>query len=314
MSRPRHDSLPRGIVPVVQTPFDSDGKVDRASLDRLVEDAIAAGAAGFLTPAVASEVAHLEPAEREQIIRQVAARVGNRVPLIVGASSDDTRTCGRLATLAAEVGAVAWLVAVPQALYGRPDDVVPFFREASAGCELPLVIQDLQFGAAGLSLETIHDLHRALPRLAGLKIETAPAGPKYTAVRNVFGPDCFVAGGWAVMQMIEALDRGVDAMIPESSMVRVYSAIHLLHATKRRDEALRIFQALLPVLAFTNQELTTSIAFFKRLLVRKGIFAYDGLRMPGFVWDDFNRRIADELIDHYLALEREVAAITFAKG
>jgi 4-hydroxy-tetrahydrodipicolinate synthase len=35
----------------------------------------------------------------------------------------------------------------------------------------------------------------------------------------------YIAGGWAVTQMIEALDRGIDAIIPESSMARVYTAI-----------------------------------------------------------------------------------------
>jgi 4-hydroxy-tetrahydrodipicolinate synthase len=95
-------------------------------------------------------------------------------------------------------------------------------------------------------------------------------------------------------------------MVPESSMVRVYSAIHRCHLEGNRQQAREIFHALLPILAFTNQELTTSIAFFKRLLVRKGVFTSGRLRMPGFVWDKYNARIGDELIEHYLALENRV--------
>jgi 4-hydroxy-tetrahydrodipicolinate synthase len=68
-----------------------------------------------------------------------------------------------------------------------------------------------------------------------------------------------------------------------------------------------LFRRLLPVLAFTNQEIATSIAFFKRLLVRRGVFAHETMRDPGFTWDDHNTRIADELIDLYLQLEAEVA-------
>jgi 4-hydroxy-tetrahydrodipicolinate synthase len=60
------------------------------------------------------------------------------------------------------------------------------------------------------------------------------------------------------------------------------------------------------VLAFTNQEIATSIAFFKRLLVRRGVFAHETMRHPGFTWDDYNTRIADELIDLYRRLEAEV--------
>ena len=76
----------------------------------------------------------------------------------------------------------------------------------------------------------------------------------------------------------------------------------------RRDRNYLADESYYAINPFTNQEITTSIAFFKRLLVRKGLFQTDRVRVPGFQWDRFNRRIADELIEHYLALEQEVAA------
>ena len=166
---------------------------------------------------------------------------------------------------------------------------------------MPLVVQDLQWNGSGMNLETISRLREAVPQLVGLKIETVPAGPKYTAVRKAFGRDFFIAGGWAVPQMIEALDRGVDAMMPESSMIKVYAVINRHYREGRRDEALALFRKLLPVLTFTNQEISLSSAFFKRLLVRGGVFRTAHMRCP-FVWDEFNQRIADELIEHYLAV------------
>jgi 4-hydroxy-tetrahydrodipicolinate synthase len=299
--------LPRGVVPVVQTPFDSRGEVDFESLHRLVDDALAAGAAGFLAPVVASEVACLSAAERTQIVRELSSHLAGCAPFIVGASSDDPRVCREMASLAEDVGAVAWLAAVPQTCYENPSAVLRFFREAVHGIELPLVIQDLQFGGPGLPLDVVRELRDGLPTLAGLKIETVPAGPKYTAVRELCGPEFYIAGGWAIPQMIEALDRGVDAMIPESSMIRVYHTICRRYADGQRGAAQRLFRELLPVLVFTNQELAVSIAFFKRLLVRKGIFTCATMRLAGFVWDPYNRRIADELIEAYLELESRCA-------
>jgi 4-hydroxy-tetrahydrodipicolinate synthase len=76
-----------------------------------------------------------------------------------------------------------------------------------------------------------------------------------------------------------------------------------LHRTGQRDAALRLFRELLPVLTYTNQEIRTSIAFFKELLVRKGIFRTATMRGTPFAWDQYNRRIAEELIDLYLVLE-----------
>ncbi len=297
-------NLPRGIVPVVQTPFDADGQVDLSGLARLADDAIASGAVGLLAPVVASEVAWLSDEERDAIVRTLAEVSRGRVPFLVGASSDQPQTCRRHAALAEEVGAAAWLAAVPAALYGRPEEVLPFFRTAVGDCGLPLILQDFQLGGPGLAIPVIEGLREALPSLAGIKIETAPAGPKYTAVRKACGPDFFIAGGWAVPQMIEALDRGVAAMIPESSMVRVYAAVYRLYQQKQRAEAACLFRSLLPVLSFSNQDVPLSVAFFKRLLVRKGIFTGGGMRWPGFAWDEYNRRVADELIDLYLNLER----------
>jgi len=183
-----------------------------------------------------------------------------------------------------------------------------FFRRVSEGIELPLIIQDMQFSGPGLDMRVIGELGRGLPGLAGMKIETQPAGPKYTAVRQIMGEEFFIAGGWAVPQMIEALDRGVNAMIPESSMVRAYSCIFDLYRRGQRERAVEVFRRLLPILAFSNQDLATSIAFFKRLLVKRGVFRSPRMRLPGFRWDEYNSRIADELIDCYLALESDIGA------
>lgn len=303
---PRGRFALQGIVPVVQTPFDAQGGLDLAGLRRLVQDAIEAGAKGLLAPAVASEVAFLSLPERETVLAEISVAAAGRVPLIVGASSERVGECRHFAEQAVKIGAAAYLVAVPAALYCQPEAIVLFFRNVSTGIELPLIVQDFEVNGPGLTLSLIAELRNEISPLAGLKVETAPAGPKYTAVREACGPDFFIAGGWAVQQFIEALDRGVDAMVPEASMVRVYNAIHRSYDAGRRQMAREIFHALLPILAFTNQELTTSIAFFKRLLVRKGIFATGQMRMPGFVWDEYNSRIADELIDLYLTLEKRV--------
>jgi dihydrodipicolinate synthase/N-acetylneuraminate lyase len=296
-------ALPRGIVGVVQTPFLEDGAFDEESLARLVESAVAAGIGGFVAPAVASEVATLSPCEREWVVRVIAEASKGRVPLLVGGSSGEIEECAAHGRTALAHGAAALLVAVPAALYGDPVGAIAFFESLAARVEVPLVVQDLQWNGPGLDIECIAEMARRIPTFAGLKIETVPAGPKYTQVRECLGEDFYIAGGWAVPQMIEALDRGVDALMPECSMIPVYVRIARLHASGKREAAVNLFRQLLPVLAYTNQEIRTSIAFFKELLVRKGIFRTAVLRGTPFAWDRYNGRIADELIEHYLTLE-----------
>ncbi|MFO1021191.1 MAG: dihydrodipicolinate synthase family protein [Planctomycetales bacterium] len=300
--------LPRGIISVVQTPFLSNLTLDLESLRRLIADALDADVDGFLVPAVASEVGTLTGEERQQILACVLETTRSRVPVIAGASSPAPQISRDLGLQAEEMGASAWLIAVPDPLYRSPDDILPFFKAATEGISLPLVIQDLQFNGPGLTLDDMRKLSDALPQLAGWKIETVPAGPKYSLVRQAFGPRCHISGGWAVPQLIEALDRGVDAMIPESAMIRIYKKIYRRYQAGNRGSATELFRRLQPILAFTNQEILTSIAFFKRLLVRKGIFREDAVRVTGFQWDRWNERIAEELIALYLQLEQETAA------
>lgn len=298
--------LPKGIVPVLQTPFDREGHIDFEDLQRLVEEAIRSGASGLLAPAVASEVGYLSTEERRQLIRFVADAIRQRVPFVVGASSDEVEESAEFARVATLVGAAGYLVAVPDAFYRTPEEIPGFFKAIASQSPLPLLIQDLQWSGPGLSLSDLRALKQTIPTLVGVKIETVPSGPKYTQVRAEFGDAFYICGGWAVPQIIEALDRGVDAMIPEASMVSAYAAIYRTYVSGRRQQALEIFLELLPVIAFSNQEIRLSIAFFKLLLVRKGIFRSDKMRWPGFQWDAYNRRIAEELIDLYLALEERI--------
>ena len=92
-------------------------------------------------------------------------------------------------------------------------------------------------------------------------------------------------------------------------MVRVYVAIDRLHRRGERKKALDLFRQLLPILAFDNQEINISIAFFKRFLHKKGIFRFPTMRRTAFQWDEYNLRIADELIDHYLRLEERLVGV-----
>lgn len=294
--------FPHGLIAVAQTPFGADGMVDHASLERLVEHAVASGADGIMTPVVASEVAALSFRERQAVVATVRATAGGRVPVILGASADDASACRRLL---ADDTTEGYLVAVPQGLYGQPRAVVEFFAAVAVGIDAPLLVQDLRFNGPGLSIETVQRLVDTVPSIAGIKIETVPAGPAYTAILERFGERLFVCAGWAVTQLVEALDRGVHAVVPESSMLPVYRRIIDLHRAGHRSEAVVLFRRLLPILAYTNQELYTSIAFFKRLLVRKSVIATENVRPPGFRWDRHNDRIAEELIELYLTLEKE---------
>ncbi|MBE0659506.1 MAG: dihydrodipicolinate synthase family protein, partial [Bryobacteraceae bacterium] len=201
-------ALPRGIIPVLQTPFGEDGGIDYESLGRLIDDAVEGGAVGFLSPAVASEVGTLTGEERDALGRFVHARIGGRAALIAGCSSVDSDECARLARGAEAAGADAFLVAAPETLLADDEGLVRFMRQAAGDVRLPLIVQDLDWTGGGVPMATLLRLRDEIPQFAGIKIETVPAGPKYTLAREAFGAGFHISGGWATPQMIEAMDRG----------------------------------------------------------------------------------------------------------
>lgn len=292
--------LPNGIVGVLQTPFLANQSIDWASLERLIEDAISSGADGFLAPAVASEVSTLSQTERTDLVKFIINTTNQRVPLIVGATSNTIEETKFYTQLAEETGACAYLIAASEPFYKTPSYFLPYLQMIAPYTKKTLIIQDLHWQGYGLPIHILAEIKQNLPVFRGIKIETVPAGPKYTQVRDEFGNDFYICGGWAVPQMLEAMDRGVNALMPECSMIYIYKKIWNFYQSGNRDEAKRLFHQLLPILSFTNQEINTSIAFFKRLLVKRGIFSSAVMRVKQTAWDEHSARIADELIDWYM--------------
>nr|MDO8111343.1 dihydrodipicolinate synthase family protein [Candidatus Sigynarchaeota archaeon] len=68
----------RGIITVLNTPFTREDAIDVTSLQRNVDEAARAGVAGFLVPAMASEVEKLSDEERRLEITAVLDQLGGR--------------------------------------------------------------------------------------------------------------------------------------------------------------------------------------------------------------------------------------------
>lgn len=287
-----------GIIAAVNTPYLDSGSVDVESLRRYVDHYLACGISGFLIPAMAAEVWKLTDGERELIVQTVVDAVDGRVPIIGGASSNDRESRLGHARKLTELGCDAVLVSIPFV------DHESFKRDILEIAETgprSLVIQDWAFNDFGIPVETIVELFEELPCFDHLKVEVVPAGFKYTRVLEATGGRLAVSGGWASSQMIEGLDRGVNAFM-STILPDLYVRIYELHAQGDREGARRAFHELLPVIAFSHQHLDISIHFNKRMLWRQGIFTTPLVREPIIPFDDYHIRIADELIDYALSI------------
>ena len=293
----------RGIVTVLNTPFTVDDELDAVALRRHVRVALAAGVAGFLAPAMASEVDKLTPSERDLFVDTVLDEVRGRAVVIGGASAASAQERIRLARRLVAAGCDGVLVSIP---YENDEQYSAAVGEVAEAAPPFLMLQDWDPLGYGVPVATLVKLFETVDAVRAVKVEVVPAGRKYSELLAATNGRLHVSGGWAVLQMIEALDRGVHAIMP-TALHAIYVRIYELHTAGDRRAARELFDRVLPILAFSNQHLDISIHFFKRLLHAQGIYPTPALRPPILPFDPTHARVAEELIARACALENEVA-------
>jgi len=106
-----------GLHVALATPFTDDGALDLPGFRRLVRHVVAGGVEALVPLGSTGEAATLDDAERDAVISACLEEASGR-PVIVGASSNDTRQAAAYAKRAAQLGAHAVLVVTPY--YNKP--------------------------------------------------------------------------------------------------------------------------------------------------------------------------------------------------
>ena len=293
----------RGIIPSLHTPFCRDNKVDILSLQKLIDHTIVSGCAGMLVGAVAGENTSLSLDEKEVIINACVQHNNNRLPLIVSCSAKnqyDRITLSR----AAKVAGADWILCqTPYNLNGN--ELTECFNEIADAGPSNLMIQDLSWTDNGMNDEDILLLFENINKFKGLKIEVLNSGPKYSRILKATNHKLHLSGGWAIMGMIEALNRGVHAFIP-STMEVIYNEIYNLFIEKKINKARDLFSKIVPILSFTHQHIDIAIKFSKMLRVREEIFTTELCRSPISEFDIYQLEEANIHIEKVISLQNNI--------
>lgn len=291
----------KGIVPSLNTPFDASNAIDHGSLRKLVNHTVEAGCGGMLGLAVAGEHQTLTQDEKTAFIETVSGTNAGRIPFIVSVTAADPNESVTLAKTASSACAAG--VCVQLSASCDLQEKLAFLQELECHSPRILMVQDLDWSGGGLQLDEIRYLHENVKSFSWLKIETAQAGPKYTAVKRATNSALNVCGGWAVTQLMDAMARDVDAFIP-TGLECVYVAIHRMHECGEHTAARALFERVLPILNFSNQHIDTSILFFKQLRKAEGIFETSNCRTEDANFDAIQQIEADIALNSALELMR----------
>ena len=135
-----------------------------------------------------------------------------RIPFIVSVSDLQNEDSIKLSKIAKKNNATGINIQINQNT-STADNLKLLKEIAKVGPEI-IMVQDLDWLGTGLSQKKILKLFDEINKFKWLKIETQNAGKKYTKIKKITKNKLHVCGGWAVTQLIDALNRGVDAFIP----------------------------------------------------------------------------------------------------
>ena len=136
-------SLFTGAATALATPF-SDGEIDLAAFERLVEWQLDMGIDALCVAGTTGEAATLSRGERRRLLGAARALSAGKVPLIAGCGSADTKAACALTADAVACGADALLVITPYCNKGTADGILEHYRRiADAASGRPVILYNI---------------------------------------------------------------------------------------------------------------------------------------------------------------------------
>jgi dihydrodipicolinate synthase/N-acetylneuraminate lyase len=278
----------KGVIPVLQTPFQEDGSLDLNSLIAEVEYVKEAGADGLVFPGFVSEWWKLTSEEIDLCAQAITQAARGRLPVILNVTAQSTYVAVQQGRRFASLGADGLMCLPPFVVPRSSEALVTHLAAVLDAVDLPHILQ-YSASLTGIHLESsqMSALHDKYPHLGCIKVDFIPPGPVITRLRRVM-PDSFTyLIGFAGLQMPDAVVRGAHGLMGGAGHLRedliAWSA--LLQDTN--GQGFEKFKSLLPLLNSEMQTVDMSIATHKWLLKQQGVFRSAHVRAPGAELDEF---------------------------
>jgi 4-hydroxy-tetrahydrodipicolinate synthase len=280
------DRHSKGVFVIAATPFDESAALDLDSTDRLLEHYLECGVSGITILGVMGEAPKLTAEESAHFARHVIARIGDRVPVVVGVTGAGIDSMARLTQASMDAGAAGVMVA-PIANLLTEAKVKGYFAQVcqAIGPDVPVAFQDYPQGTdVQVSVETILELTVRHPQIVMLKHEDWPGLGKLSRVRAESGtadvPRLSILTGNAGLFLPMEMQRGADGAMTGFAYPQMMVQVIARHVSGDIDGAEDLFDAYLPLVRY-EQQFGVGLAIRKEILRRQGILASARVRAPG---------------------------------
>jgi 4-hydroxy-tetrahydrodipicolinate synthase len=177
----------RGAFTALITPMTISGKIDYEGFRWLVQFQIREGIDGILPLGTTGENPTLDENEEDILIKIAVEEAKDKIKVIVGAGSNDTRHMVRYTERAKEMGADAALVVTPY--YNKPnDDGLLRHFEAASNVGIPIIVYNIA-SRTGRNIPTslMKEIAK-LPNIAGVKESSGDINQMGDVIKEIARP------------------------------------------------------------------------------------------------------------------------------
>ena len=158
------------LLTAMVTPFDKDGAIDWAGVEKLAQHLVDTGHDGIAVNGTTGEAPTTKSSEKLEIIKVVKKVVGPKIQVLSGAGDNETAYTVEQAKRSQDAGADGLLVVTPY--YNKPPQagIEAHFRAVAAVTDLPIMMYDIP-GRTGVEIEsdTIVKLFESVKNIVALK-------------------------------------------------------------------------------------------------------------------------------------------------
>lgn len=275
----------QGTFAIAPTPFHDDGRIDEASLDRLVDFYTDVGCDGVTILGILGEAPKLTGEEAEAIVKRFVRRAKS-MRIVVGVSAPGFAAMRSLARASMDAGAAGVMIAPVPSL--RTDDqITTYFKQAveAIGDDIPWVLQDYPLTlSVVMTPAVIRKIVMDNPSCVMLKHEDWPGLEKITTLRGYqkdgsLRPLSILTGNGATFLDFE-MERGADGAMTGYAFPELLIDVVRLSKQGKRDAAHDLFDAHLPLIRYEQQP-GVGLSVRKYVLHKRGVLASSAQRKPG---------------------------------
>lgn len=282
----RIDEATKGAFVIAPTPFTEGGAVDFESIDRLVDGYLAAGVAGITILGIMGEATKLLPDESQAITERFLARVGGRVPIVVGVSAPGMVPLVKRSHAVMAAGAAGVMIACPQGTKTEAAVEAYMLETVDAlGPDVPVCFQDYPLTTGvNFTVDTYQRLVERCPSIVMFKHEDWPGLAKLAEIRRrereqgLRRLSILTANGG--LFLASEMHLGADGCMTGYAFVEALVQICERFAAGDAERGEDIFDTHLPLIRLEAQP-GVGLAIRKEIYRRRGLIASAAIRRPG---------------------------------